>query len=232
MSLSQEDELVLDAIIKLARAGQGTTARGEHAAVEQNIRTFLSVQLRTATVERLERFQKRARCGEVNIDDFDVVCGPIVLPPELDNSGYLPVARLVFDSQNAAADVAATMRLYLAFFLFEEFTDERPQCIGVRFESPEGLGGGHHDYYHAQFIRAFGREPAFPLSWAQFVTVSQPAFPLPASCRVTLLLSTILATYGLKYFNSDVWSVLQGNNVLKHRIQEWIPTITQIGTEG
>jgi len=119
------------------------------------------------------------------------------------------------------------MRLYVAFFLFEDFSEEKklPKCIGIRFEAPEGPGGGHHDYYHAQFIRRFGERDELDLTWYELVPDSQPAIPLPAKCRVTLLLSAVIAIYGLKFFNSTVADAFQGNKVLIDRVRDWLPNV-------
>lgn len=214
-----DDELVLDALLRLAQAGRKIRVSGHRASIEQSIRTFLVGRLRLATVEKLEQFQTKARRGELGLDELDVICGHIILPPEEDNVGFIPVVRLIYQTQGTVT----VMRLHIGFFLFHDFSDDTgPNCIGIRFESPEGAGGGHHDYYHAQFIRRLGDPRGIDLTWPDFVPVSQPAIPLPAKCRVTLLLSAVLAIYGLKFFNSTVVTVFQGNDMLVNRVRRWL----------
>ena len=220
--MQQDDELVLDALLRLARAGKKIRVSGHRASVEQSIRTFLVGRLQLATVEKLEQFQTKARRGELGLDELDVICGHIIFPPEEDNAGYLPVARLIYQTQGTVT----VMRLHIGFFLFHDFSDDAgPKCIGIRFEAPEGAGGGHHDYYHAQFIRRLGDREGIDLTSMDFVPDNQPAIPLLATCRVTLLLSAVLAIYGLKFFNSTIVAVFRGNDVLENRVREWLPTV-------
>ena len=73
--------------------------------------------------------------------------------------------------------------------------------IGFRMETPDGTG--IHNFYHAQLIQQFSPKQFGDvlqnkcLSW---LPESQPSFPMPADCPVTLLLCIILTLYGWEYY--------------------------------
>ena len=87
--------------------------------------------------------------------------------------------------------------------------------IGFRMEPPESKdqnanttnndNTGIHDFYHAQLIQQFSPKQFGDilqnkcLSW---LPESQPSFPLPANCPVTLLLCIILTLYGWEFYNN------------------------------
>ena len=85
--------------------------------------------------------------------------------------------------------------------------------IGFRMETPENMNQnvdtssneGIHDFYHAQLIRKFDQRAPDSIqgfdcpSW---LPQSQPSFPLPADCPVSLLLCLIVTLYGKKYYKN------------------------------
>ena len=92
----------------------------------------------------------------------------------------------------------------------------KKECgIGFRMETPESMNqdtntidnGGSHDFYHAQLIRKFDKrapDSAQGFDSPSWLPQSQPSFPLPADCPVTLLLCLIVTLYGRKYYNNFV----------------------------
>lgn len=95
-----------------------------------------------------------------------------------------------------------------------------PYGIGFRMETPESMNqegdmpanGGIHDFYHAQLIQRFRREEVnseLQIDCPCWIPVTQPSFPLPAQCPVTLLLCLIVTLYGRECYNRFL---------LKHRI--------------
>src|SRR5882724_9861621 len=92
-------------------------------------------------------------------------------------TGYLlPVVSLRYGFDKEPAEVR--IRLGLA-----QMVNDRLLFHGFRFETPEGLGGGRHDFYHAQCISAFvqgGIALNQPDSDLMFVPKQQPSFPLRA----------------------------------------------------
>ena len=97
----------------------------------------------------------------------------------------------------------------------------RPYGIGFRMETPEKINQGvntsvnrqhtdiannegAHDFHHAQLIRKFGQKKLdnkLQIDCPIWLPQSQPSFPLPAECPVTLLLCLIVTLYGGRYYN-------------------------------
>ena len=87
-----------------------------------------------------------------------------------------------------------------------------PYGIGFRMETPESMNqegdmpanGGIHDFHHAQLIQRFKQEKVdskLQIDCPCWIPESQPSFPLPAKCPVTLLLCLIVTLYGRNYYN-------------------------------
>lgn len=93
--------------------------------------------------------------------------------------------------------------------------------IGFRMETPEKINQGvnssvnservdtannegAHDFHHAQLIRKFGQrklDDRLQMDCPIWLPQSQPSFPLPAKCPVTLLLCLIVTLYGRRYYD-------------------------------
>lgn len=95
----------------------------------------------------------------------------------------------------------------------------KPYGIGFRLETPHSqdqdvdtASEGMHDFHHAQLIRRFRQEDLdseLQIDCPIWLPDSQPSFPLPANCPVTLLLCLIVTLYGRDCYNRFL---------LKHRI--------------
>lgn len=75
--------------------------------------------------------------------------------------------------------------------------------IGFRMETPDGTG--IHDFHHAQLIHQFSPkrfDNILPTECPSWIPESQPSFPMPADCPVTLLLCIILTLYGWEYYKN------------------------------
>ena len=90
--------------------------------------------------------------------------------------------------------------------------NQDPYGIGFRMETPESMNQttnatdsvGIHDFHHAQLIRTFGQsklDDKLRVCSPDWLPTTQPSFPLPAKCAVTLLLCLIVTLYGRKYYN-------------------------------
>ena len=95
------------------------------------------------------------------------------------------------------------------------------RILGLRFEAPEGLGGGLHDFYHAQLIQAFVSDhvsvplnpPTVDLTW---IPTTQPSMPLDARCPITLTLALLVSLYGFRYLEV----VSQDSSLPQHYFEE------------
>lgn len=71
---------------------------------------------------------------------------------------------------------------------------QRPNAIGVRFETDEGTGGGAHDFCHAQLFTTLPSLPRPPIpGW---IPQSQPSIPLDADDQIGTVLCALIAIYG------------------------------------
>ncbi len=85
------------------------------------------------------------------------------------------------------------LRIRLGLFLLH---DGKTHGFGYRFESPEGPG--KHHYYHAQLINGLEADEPF-LNAEGWLPTACPTFPLDANNPVKLLLSLLIALYGVRY---------------------------------
>lgn len=93
------------------------------------------------------------------------------------------------------------LSVYVALGYFPPNAGPKPRYLGYRFESPEGSGGGKHDFFHAQHVCAFSREgSAEPLNEAPgelaWLPLDQPSFALSARCLPTFCVNILVTLYG------------------------------------
>ena len=82
--------------------------------------------------------------------------------------------------------------------------------VGFRMETPNSMdqnsnptdNDGIHNFYHAQLVRKLDStlKNKLQITCPNWIPDSQPSFPLPADCPVTLLLCLIVTLYGKKYY--------------------------------
>jgi hypothetical protein len=96
------------------------------------------------------------------------------------------------------------LRVQLVIVTHSQEADVLPQCLIMRFETPETrgdpAGAGEHDYYHSQLctelrIDQSARTFRIPqcIAWS---ATSCPAWPVDASTPLQLLACVVLALYG------------------------------------
>ena len=126
----------------------------------------------------------------------------LYLPPLEEHCNFVPILSL-FCTQSTAQFKVMLICL----------DEDKKQCgIGFRMETPERMNqnvntssnDGIHDFYHAQLIRKFDQrapDSTQGFDCPSWLPRSQPSFPLPADCPVTLLLCLIVTLYGRNYYN-------------------------------
>ena len=151
--------------------------------------------------------QTRSVSGHVEVDFTHSQRGQVLyLPPLEKNPHCIPILSLYCQLNNQES--VAKLRVMLVSL----DGNQDPYGIGFRMETPEYMNqntnatnsDGNHDFYHAQLIRTFGRskfDDRLQVCSPDWLPTTQPSFPLPATCPVTLLLCLIVTLYGRKYYN-------------------------------
>ena len=133
----------------------------------------------------------------------------LYLPPLKKDPNFVPVLSL-YCKLDETHNIA---KLRVMLVHLEDCFDEQPKGygIGFRMETPESMNQntnattneGIHDFHHAQLIRKFGQSnlDKLPIDCPSWLPQSQPSFPMPAKCPVTLLLCLIVTLYGRKCYD-------------------------------
>ena len=130
----------------------------------------------------------------------------LYLPPLEKDANFVPVLSLSCKLNETQS--IAKLRVILVCL----DKNGKPYGIGFRMETPERINQnanttdneGIHDFHHAQLIQKFGQtklDSELQIDCPCWIPESQPSFPLPAKCPVTLLLCLIVTLYGRKYYN-------------------------------
>lgn len=131
----------------------------------------------------------------------------LYLPALQKKSNFVPILSLSC-KLNEAQSIAQFRVMLVAL----DRNHKTLNSIGFRMETPESRNQnsntatkeGIHDFFHAQLIQKFdkkkpdGKPEIYCPDW---LPESQPSFPLPADCPVTLLLCLIVTLYGRNYYN-------------------------------
>ena len=145
----------------------------------------------------------------------------LYLPPLEKDPGCIPILSLYCKLKEPQS--IAKFRVLLVR-LDKEREPDGIYGIGFRMETPEKINqnaspstnnqdtnttnnSGRHDFHHAQLIRKFGQDELdnkLQIDCPIWLPQSQPSFPLPAECPVTLLLCLLVTLYGGKYYNDFI----------------------------
>jgi hypothetical protein len=112
----------------------------------------------------------------------------LLLPPIRRAGQFVPLLSMRCNLGAAPA----TVNVYVTLFCLDQ---NELKGIGFRLENGEGA----HAFYHAQIISDLGASDVeHQLLCPSWIPDSQPSFPLPADCPVSLVLCLILTLYGVK----------------------------------
>ena len=132
----------------------------------------------------------------------------LLLPPSPKAAEFVPLMWMGYclDFEANQLDVCIEVTLFC-------HVGSELEWLPLRLES----GGGMHNFYHAQLTN--NMVPTKP-NW---LPRSQPSFPLCANCPVTLVISLLLALYGLK----ETARVLTNHSPhriahYKKQLEEWV----------
>ena len=137
--------------------------------------------------------------------DFSEWGKVLYLPPLKKDAHFVPVLSLDCDWDQ----IQYSARLKVMLVGRGDCPNEKqnPYGIGFRLETPESMNQtetqagnqGIHDFYHAQLIKKFGKKKLdrkLQICCPDWLPESQPSFPLPAKCPVSLFFCLIATLYG------------------------------------
>ncbi len=179
----------------------------EQESVRQNLSSPALETYQTASKKlppiTLPDIKNLFKTCEVNFSQWGKV---LYLPPLEKDDYFVPILSLKCKLNETRS--IAQFRVMLICLEKNQTTDEF-YGIGFRMETPGSMdqnsgatvNDGIHDFYHAQLVRKLDSKlkNKLQITCPNWLPDSQPSFPLPADCPVTLLLCLIVTLYGKKY---------------------------------
>ena len=173
----------------------------------------LLLSVRPIKPENIKKFFSSAKTADVNFFEENKV---LYLPPLKKDAEFVPIFSL---SCNLSKNQSIA-RFRVILVSLDENDKTKLNGIGFRMETPDGTG--IHDFYHTQLIQQFSPKQFGDklqtkcLSW---LPESQPSFPLPANCPVTLLLCLIVTLYGGEYYKK-ICDPIRGIEQYRNKLAE------------
>ena len=183
--------------------------------------------IKTADVKE---FFPHSKTTEVNFLEKNKI---LYLPPlrkDADDAEFVPIFSLYCNlGRNQSI---AKFRVMLV--TLDKNDKTKLNGIGFRMETPEGINynantkgnnsTGIHNFHHAQLIQQFSPDQfgnILPTECPDWLPESQPSFPMPADCPVTLLLCTILTLYGWEYYKEICYRI-EGIEQYRNKLEIFI----------
>lgn len=166
----------------------------------------------------IEQFFRPSKAAKVNFFEENRV---LYLPPlrkDADDAEFVPIFSLCCNlSKNKSTAKFRVMLVTLD--KNDENEKKKLNGIGFRMETPDGINQtGIHNFHHAQLIQQFSPRQfgnILPTECPSWLPGSQPSFPMPADCPVTLLLCIILTLYGWEYYKKICYRICGIEQYLK-----------------
>ena len=205
---------------------------------------FYKFGLLPITLEDIEKLLPLSETDGMNFCKFGKV---LYLPPLEKDARFVPILSLSCTLKETRSIAQLKVMLVSLDDCFEE--DRKFYGIGFRMETPESwkqntdqpAKPGRHDFHHAQLIQKFDQkklDKKVKIECPCWIPVTQPSFPLPAECPVTLLLCLIVTLYGRKYYNDFMglyFNNSKGSEIkpYKDKLDPWINStnIQQVSTQ-
>ena len=156
--------------------------------------------LKPIKTEDIDQFFSRSEASEIANVNFLEERKILYLPPmnrDAEDAQFVPIFTLCCNLSREQS--VARFRVMLVTLDKDDKT--KLNGIGFRMETPDGTG--IHDFHHAQLIHQFSPKQfgdILPTECPSWLPESQPSFPLPADCPVTLLLCIMITLYGWEYY--------------------------------
>ena len=186
---------ILESLFKIQRsAWLGDQGRWKPSRPALRTYKALEKECEPITFERIEYLFKRP---ELVLNFSDRV---LYLPPLKKDPNFVPVLSL-----SCKLNETQSIARFRVMLICSD-NDKKFRGIGFRLETPEGqnqeeetpANEGTHDFHHAQLIRRLDQTilDKLPIDCPCWLPQSQPSFPMPAKCPVTMLLCLIVTLYG------------------------------------
>ena len=167
---------------------------------------FYEFKLLPISLEEIEKLLALSGTVGMNFSEHGKV---LYLPPLEKDAHFLPILSLSCKLKETHS--TAQLRVMLVSIDDCLKAARKFYGIGFRMETPESwnpdldtpANPGMHDFHHAQLIQEFGQtklDNKLQIECPCWIPVTQPSFPLPAQCPVTLLLCLIVTLYGRNYY--------------------------------
>ena len=185
------------------------------------------------TLEDIEKLLPLSETVGMSFCKFGKV---LYLPPLEKDARFVPILSLSCTLKETHS--IAQLRVMLVSLDDCSEEDRKFYGIGFRMETPESwkqatdqpAKPGRHDFHHAQLIQEFGQkklDKKVKIECPCWIPVTQPSFPLPAQCPVTMLLCLIVTLYGRIYYNDFFKDYFNGSRdseikPYKEKVDPWI----------
>ena len=149
----------------------------------------------------------------------------LYLPPLEQYDHFVPILSLKCELKETES--IAQFRVMLICLKNNKTIDEF-YGLGFRMETPgSNVNDGIHDFYHAQLVRKLDSKlkNKLQITCPNWIPDSQPSFPLPADCPVTLLFCLIVTLYGKTYcrqFLEEHKSSISYIKSYQKKLNKWI----------
>ena len=176
---------------------------------EQRLQSVQSI-----TLEDIKDFFSPSETANVNFFEKNKV---LYLPPLKKDAEFVPIFSLYCNLRKEQS--IARFRVMLV--TLDKNDETKLNGIGFRMETPESMSENANEddddniynFHHAQLIQQFSPKQ-FPdrlqTESPSWLPESQPSFPLPADCPVTLFLCLIRTLYGGNYLKKICRSMMSG----------------------
>lgn len=168
---------------------------------------FYEFGLLPITLEDIEKLLPLSESDGMNFSKYGKV---LYLPPLKNDACFVPILSLSWKLKESHSTAQLRVMFVSLDDCFEE--DRKFYGIGFRMETPGSwnqdtdppANPGTHDFHHAQLIQEFDQKKLdnkLQIECPCWIPETQPSFPLPAECPVTMLLCLIVTLYGRDYYN-------------------------------
>ena len=162
----------------------------------------------------------------------------LYMPPLKKDAHFVPVLSLGCKWNQTQTQRSAKFRVMLVRRCNCTDENQKPYGIGFRLETPESINQtgaisnneGIHDFHHAQLIKKFGKkklDSKLQIECPNWLPDTQPSFPLPAKCPVSLMFCLIATLYGRKKYNEYRNEFPKRNNHPIYGVREHLEELDQ-----